>query len=85
MLNISEIAQDADINLQQAKAWLEVLETLGIIFYLHPYSNILLKRLVKTPKLYFYDIGLLFDQVEQCRNTGKWCYEWSNIRELCGI
>ncbi|MGP1348823.1 MAG: DUF4143 domain-containing protein [Stomatobaculum sp.] len=29
------------------------------IFYLHPYSNNLLKRLVKTPKLYFYDTGLV--------------------------
>ena len=35
------------------------METLGIIFYLHPYSNNLLKRLVKTPKLYFYDTGLV--------------------------
>ena len=33
--------------------------TLGIIFYLHPYSDNLLKRLVKTPKLYFYDTGLV--------------------------
>lgn len=59
MLNISEIARDADINQVQAKAWLGVLETLGIIFYLHPYSNNLLKRLVKAPKLYFYDTGLV--------------------------
>lgn len=59
MLNISEIAQDADISQAQAKAWLRILETLGIIFYLHPYSNNLLKRLVKTPKLYFYDTGLV--------------------------
>ena len=42
-----------------AKDWLHILETLGIIFYLHPYSNNLLKRLVKTPKLYFYDTGLV--------------------------
>ena len=59
MLNVSEIARDADINQVQAKAWLGVLETLGIIFYLHPYSNNLLKRLVKAPKLYFYDTGLV--------------------------
>lgn len=59
MLNVSEIAQDADINQVQAKTWLGILETLGIIFYLHPYSNNLLKRLVKTPKLYFYDTGLV--------------------------
>lgn len=59
MLNVSEIAQDADINQKQAKDWLQILETLGIVFYLHPYSNNLLKRLVKTPKLYFYDTGLV--------------------------
>lgn len=59
MLNISDIAKDADINQKQVKDWLTILETLGIIFYLHPYSNNLLKRLVKTPKLYFYDTGLV--------------------------
>lgn len=59
MLNVADIARDADINQKQAKDWLGILETLGIIFYLHPYSNNLLKRLVKTPKLYFYDTGLV--------------------------
>lgn len=59
ILNIADIARDADINQIQAKNWLGILETLGIIFYLHPYSNNLLKRLVKTPKLYFYDTGLI--------------------------
>lgn len=59
MLNTAEIARDADINQKQAKDWLAILETLGIIFYLHPYSNNLLTRLVKTPKLYFYDTGLV--------------------------
>lgn len=74
MLNVSEIAQDADINQKQAKDWLHILETLGIIFCLHPYSNNLLKRLVKTPKLYFYDTGLV-------------CYltKWSSAEVLeCG-
>ena len=59
MLNAAEIARDADINQVQVKNWLGMLETLGIIFYIHPYSNNLLKRLVKTPKLYFYDTGLV--------------------------
>ncbi len=59
MLNIADIARDADINQKQAKDWLGILETLGIIFYLLPYSNNMLKRLVKTPKFYFYDTGLV--------------------------
>ncbi len=59
MLNIADIARDADINQKQAKDWLSILETLGIIFYLYPYSNNLIKRLVKTPKIYFYDTGLV--------------------------
>lgn len=59
MLNMTDIARDADINQKQAKDWMGILETLGIIFYLHPYSNNMLKRLVKTPKLYFYDTGLV--------------------------
>lgn len=59
MLNIADIARDSDINQKQARDWLNILETLGIIFYLHPYSDNLLKRLVKTPKIYFYDTGLV--------------------------
>ena len=42
-----------------AKRWLQVLEKSDIIFYLRPYSNNLLKRTVKTPKLYFFDTGLV--------------------------
>ncbi len=59
MLNYSAIAEDADIDIQTAKAWTNILEALGIIFLLHPYSNNVLKRTVKTPKIYFYDTGLV--------------------------
>ena len=59
MLNVSELARDAELNQKQVKDWLGILETLGILFYLYPYSNNLLKRLVKTPKVYFYDTGLV--------------------------
>jgi len=58
-VNISSLAHDADINHETAKRWLRVLEALGIIFYLHPYSNNTLKRTLKTPKLYFSDTGLV--------------------------
>jgi hypothetical protein len=67
LLNTKSIADDADIDQSTAKNWLNILETLGVIFYLHPYSNNVLKRTVKAPKLYFYDTGLV-------------CYlsKWSN-------
>lgn len=58
-LNYAGLADDADINQATVKNWLNVLETLGIIFYLHSYSNNVLKRTVKAPKLYFYDTGLV--------------------------
>ncbi|RAU91796.1 ATP-binding protein [Paenibacillus sp. YN15] len=59
MVNYKGIADDCDIDQTTAKSWLRILETLGVIFYLHPYSNNVLKRTVKTPKLYFYDTGLV--------------------------
>lgn len=58
LLNIAEIARDASIDQITAKKWLGILETLGLIFYLRPYSNNTLKRTIKTPKLYFTDTGL---------------------------
>lgn len=59
MINYKGIADDCDIDQTTAKSWLRILETLGIIFYLHPYSNNVFKRTIKTPKLYFYDTGLV--------------------------
>lgn len=59
MVNYKGIADDCDIDQTTAKSWLRILEMLGIISYLHPYSNNVLKRTVKTPKLYFYDTGLV--------------------------
>lgn len=59
MVNYKGIADDCDIDQTTTKSWLRILETLGVIFYLHPYSNNVLKRTVKTPKLYFYDTGLV--------------------------
>ena len=59
LLNYNALAEDADIDIQTSKAWINILETLGIIFLLHPYSNNVLKRTIKTPKVYFYDTGLV--------------------------
>lgn len=59
MVNYQAIADDAEVDKATAKKWLEILETLGIIFLLHPFSNSVLKRTIKSPKLYFYDTGFV--------------------------
>jgi len=58
LINYKHIADDAEINQETAKGWLQLLETLGVIFYIRPYHHNILKRMIKTPKLYFYDTGL---------------------------
>ena len=58
ILNITELAESAEISRATAESWLSVLETSYIIFRLQPYYKNIGKRLVKSPKLYFYDIGL---------------------------
>ena len=57
-VNYSTLAESADIAPSTAKEWLNVLVGLRIIYLLAPYSNNELKRLSKTPKLYFCDTGL---------------------------
>lgn len=59
MLNVHDIAQDVGVSDDTAKRWLQVLEKSDVIFFLRPYSNNLLKRTVKAPKLYFFDTGLV--------------------------
>lgn len=59
LLNVHDIAMDIGVSDETAKRWLSVLEKSDIIFYLRPYSNNLLKRTIKTPKLYFFDTGLV--------------------------
>lgn len=59
MLNLSSLGNDCGISHNTAKAWLSILESGFIVCLLPPYFENLNKRLVKTPKLYFYDTGLL--------------------------
>jgi len=59
MLNVHDIAQDVGVSDDTAKRWLQILEKSDVIFFLRPYSNNLLKRTVKTPKMYFFDTGLV--------------------------
>ena len=58
LLNKKEISQDIGIDERTVNKWLSVLEASNIIYLLHPYHNNRLKRLVKTPKIYFLDTGL---------------------------
>ena len=60
MVNYADIGNDMDgMRSDKVQEWLGLLEKSGILFYLHPYSNNLLKRTVTKPKLYFYDTGLV--------------------------
>ena len=58
LLNLSELARDADVAPNTAKHWLSILAASGVVYLLEPYHTNLTKRLVKTPKLYFLDTGL---------------------------
>ena len=59
LLNYSSLANDCGISQPSAKAWLNILETSFIVFRLPPFHSNLRKRLVKMPKLHFYDTGLV--------------------------
>lgn len=59
LLNLSALANACNISQPTAKNWLSVLESSYIVYLLQPYYENFNKRLVKTPKLYFYDTGLL--------------------------
>lgn len=58
LVNYSSIATELGIDLKTVKSWFSILETSFIIFFLQPHFRNFSKRLLKTPKLYFYDTGL---------------------------
>lgn len=57
-LNFADLARDADISPNTAKAWFSILEASYILFQLAPHYNNYSKRVVQTTKLYFHDTGL---------------------------
>lgn len=59
LINYSNLADDADISRATSKAWTSILESSYIAFELAPYHPNTRKRLVRTPKLFFHDTGLL--------------------------
>lgn len=58
MLNLSSMANDCGISVPTAKSWLSILEASYVVYLLQPHFQNVNKRLVKIPKLYFYDTGL---------------------------
>lgn len=58
MINYANIADEVGKDQSTIKRWLSVLEASGIIYLLEPFSSSVLKRAIKTPKVYFRDTGL---------------------------
>jgi predicted AAA+ superfamily ATPase len=59
LLNLSEIGGVCGISQPTARSWISILEASYILFFLQPYSKNYSRRLTKSPKLYFYDSGLI--------------------------
>ncbi len=59
LLNLNNLANECGISQPTAKSWLSILESSYLVFLLPPYFQNFSKRIVKSPKLYFYDTGLV--------------------------
>jgi len=59
ILDLSSLASDAGISVNTAKSWLSLLEASYILYFVQPYSGNVNRRMIKSPKLYFYDTGLV--------------------------
>ena len=58
LLNLQSLGNDVGISHACARSWLTLLEASYIVHILHPWHTNISKRLIKSPKLYFYDVGL---------------------------
>jgi len=58
LLNYQSLGSDAGVSHTTARQWISVLEASYIVFLLEPFFANISKRLIKSPKLYFYDVGL---------------------------
>lgn len=84
LLSLSELARDVGVAPNTAKNWLSILEASRQVFLLEPYHSNAGKRLVKTPKLYFSDPGLLtyllgFTHWESVVPNAAWGAIWENL------
>ena len=59
ILNLHNLASDVGVSHTTAREWITLLEASYVVFLLQPYHANINKRLIKSPKLYFYDIGLV--------------------------
>ncbi len=59
IVNKDALAKAAGVDAKTVQSWLTLLESSYILYLLQPYHNNLSKRIIKSPKLYFYDTGLL--------------------------
>ena len=59
LLNLNEIAKEGGISFTSARRWLSLLESTRIVYLLRPYTKNISKRIIKSPKIYFTDTGLL--------------------------
>ncbi|MBN1102057.1 MAG: ATP-binding protein [Deltaproteobacteria bacterium] len=84
LLNLSQLAADAGITHNTARAWISILEAAYIVFLLQPHHRNFSKRIIKTPKLYFHDTGLAIwllgmhkpEQIETCPQRGALFENW---------
>lgn len=58
LLNLTQLSNDIGIDTKTVKKWLSILEASFVLYRLYPWYRNFKKRIVKTPKLYFYDTGL---------------------------
>lgn len=83
ILSYAELARDVGISPNTAKSWISVLEASQQVFLLEPYHRARTKRLVKSPKLYFCDTGMLtylmgFSDASELPRHALWGPVWEN-------
>jgi len=78
ILNLSSLATDLGVSVNTVKGWLSVLEASFLIFLLPPFYENIKKRIIKSPKLYFYDTGIV------CRLLGIRSIEELKLHPLFG-
>ncbi len=84
LMNYSEISKEVGVAVNTVKAWVSALETSGLIILLPPYYNNLGKRIIKAPKLYFCDNGLVaallnINSLESLENSLHLGNIWENF------